>query len=230
MRGFGRFAACAVVASMCCWAVAQDGAKKDSHADHKHTQGNQPKDGQHGGMDMEQMMAMMEKMAALGEQHKQLEYMVGTWDYTCKTFMGGQEDASTGRAVCKPVMNGRFFQMEHQGKFSMPGPDGKEKAMEFHGISVTGFDNQKQKFVSTWIDNMSTGIMHSEGTFDPSSKTYTYMAEMPDCMNPAGGMVKIRETIKIVDKDHYVFEFFETRAGSPEERTMEITYTRAKGA
>ena len=48
---------------------------------------------------------------------------------------------------------------EYSGKFKMPGADGKMKDMNFKGISLDGYDNVKQKFVSTWIDNMGTGIM-----------------------------------------------------------------------
>ncbi len=38
---------------------------------------------------------------------------------------------------------------------------------------------------------------------------------------------KIREVIKIVDKDHHIFEWYEDRGGQ-EAKTMEIAYTRKK--
>ena len=41
----------------------------------------------------------------------------------------------------------------------MPGADGKMKKTEFKGMSIDAYDNVKQKFVSTWIDNMGTGVM-----------------------------------------------------------------------
>jgi hypothetical protein len=44
-----------------------------------------------------------------------------------------------------------------------------------------------------------------------------------------GMKTKIRETIKIVDKDHRVFEFYEDRGGT-EVKTMEIKYTRKSKA
>ncbi len=106
----------------------------------------------------------------------------------------------------------------------MPGPDGKMKDMEFKGMSVDGYDNAKKKFVSSWIDNMSTMIMNSEGTYDPSAKTFTYHAE---CEMMPGKMTKIREVIKIVDNDHHTFQWFDDSHG-PEAKTMEISYTRQK--
>ena len=35
----------------------------------------------------------------------------------------------------------------------------------------------KKKFVGSWVDNMGTGIMFSEGTYDPATKTFTYTSE-----------------------------------------------------
>lgn len=93
---------------------------------------------------------------------------------------------------------------------------------EFKGMAVEGYDNAKKKFVSSWIDNMGTGIMNSEGTYDPAEKTLTYLAEyetMP------GMKTKMRQVIKITDKDHRRMEFFEDREGK-EVKTMEITYER----
>ena len=63
--------------------------------------------------------------------------------------------------------------MDVTGKMQMPGEDGKMKDMQFKGMGVEGYDNVKKKFVSSWIDNMGTGIQFSEGTYDPATKTFT---------------------------------------------------------
>jgi hypothetical protein len=105
----------------------------------------------------------------------------------------------------------------------MPGPDGKMMTMDFKGRSTEGYDNAKKKFVSSWIDNMGTGIMASEGTYDASTKTFTFHANYE--MAP-GVQSKIRETLKMTDKDHHTMEWFEQRGGQ-EVKTMEIAYTRA---
>jgi uncharacterized protein DUF1579 len=87
---------------------------------------------------------------------------------------------------------------------------------------VEGYDNAKKKFVASWIDNMGTGIMNSEGTYDPATKTLTYYAEY----EPMPGMkTKMRQLVKFTDKDHHTMEFLEDRGGK-EVKTMEIVYTR----
>ena len=162
----------------------------------------------------------------VGENHKILAGMAGNWTYTLKMWMDpkGQPQESKGTATRKAIMDGRYFIAEHKGKFQMPGPDGKMKDMDFTGMAIEGYDNAKKKFVSSWIDNMSTMIMNSEGVYDAATKTFNYDAE---CQMMPGKTTKIREVIKIVDNDHHTFEWYDDTHGS-ENKTMEISYTRKK--
>jgi hypothetical protein len=184
------------------------------------------KDEKSGGQPSEsEMMAMMLELGKPGENHKMLAQGVGTWSYKAKMWMNPDAAPmeSTGTAVTREVFGGRYFISEHTGKMPMPGPDGKMTDVEFKGTATEAYDNVKKKFVSTWIDNMSTGIMMSEGTYDPASKTVTYRGEME--MMP-GVKTKMRQVIKLTDKDHHSFEFFEDRGTGSEVKTMEMEYTR----
>jgi hypothetical protein len=105
----------------------------------------------------------------------------------------------------------------------MPGPDGKPSEWIFEGFGLTGYDNSTQKYVYTWADNMGTCILHAEGTYDPSTKTLTFTGEFE-----MGQKIKFRETIRIIDKNKHVFEWYDNMMGA-ETKRMEITYTR-KGA
>jgi hypothetical protein len=177
------------------------------------------------GADMQKMMEMMMEMGKVGENHKVLAELAGNWTFTTKMWMdpAGKPQESKGTSTRKAIMDGRYFIAEHTGKFKMPGADGKMKDMNFKGMAIEGYDNAKKKFVSSWIDNMSTMIMNSEGTYDAATKTFTYNAE---CEMIPGKMTKIREVIKVVDKDHHTFEWYDNSHG-PEAKTMEIAYTRA---
>ncbi|MBI5864939.1 MAG: DUF1579 domain-containing protein [Planctomycetes bacterium] len=182
--------------------------------------------GQSGEMDMAKMMEIMEKMAAPGPNHKLLEGQVGEWTYVNKCWMDPAAPAqeSKGTMTAKSILGGRYVVAEHKGTMPCPGPDGKMVDKEFHGISTTGFDNVKQKFTNSWVDNFSTSIMLSEGAYDAGSKTFTYTSEYE--MMP-GMKSKIREVIKLVSDDKHLFQWYETR-GNEEVMTMEITYTRKK--
>jgi len=171
-------------------------------------------------------MAKMMELGKPGENHKLLANMAGDWTYTVKMWMDPKATPmeSKGTATRKAIMDGRFFVAEHSGKFQMPGPDGKLADMSFTGMALEGYDNVKKKFVSSWIDNMGTMILNSEGTYDPAAKAFTYNSAFE--MMP-GMPVKIREVVKVVDADHHNFEWYENR-GAGEMKTMEISYTRKK--
>jgi len=175
----------------------------------------------------EEMMKQMMEMSKLNENHKLLADMNGNWNYAIKMWMNPDPNAkpqeSKGTATRKSVMGGRYFVMDVTGKMQMPGEDGKMKDMQFKGMAVEGYDNVKKKFVSSWIDSMGTGIQSSEGTYDPTTKTFTFNMEME--MMP-GMKTPVREVIKVTDKDHMLLEWYENRGGN-EVKTMEIAYTRA---
>jgi hypothetical protein len=173
----------------------------------------------------EEMKKMME-LSMLNDNHKLLAATAGTWSYVVKMWMDpkGTPTESKGTAIRKAVMDGRYVTGEYSGAFKMPGADGKMKDMNFKGMSMDGYDNVKQKFVSGWVDNMGTGIYITEGTYDASSKTITYTGEFE--MMP-GMKSKVREMIKFADKDHMAMEYFEDR-GQGEAKSMEINYTRKK--
>jgi hypothetical protein len=181
---------------------------------------------QPGAEEMKKMMEQMMELGKPGENHKLLAELVGSWTYTLKMQMDpstGKPSESKGTAVRKAIMDGHYFVADVTGKFQMPGKDGKMMDMNFKGMAVEGYDNVKKKFVSSWIDNMSTLIMNSEGTYDAATKTFTYMA---DCEMMPGMKMKIREVVKVVDKDHHNFEWYEDK-GQGESKTMEISYTRS---
>ena len=172
------------------------------------------------------MMQMMMANMKLNENHKLLGELAGNWSYTARMWMDPSAPPVEGKgtATRKAEMGGRYYVADASGSVPMPGPDGKMQQMQFKGRATEAYDNVKQKFVSSWIDNMGTGIMLSEGTYDPATKTFTYLSEY----EPAPGMkTKIRETIKITDKNHHLMEWFEQRGGA-EVKTMEIAYTRKK--
>lgn len=180
------------------------------------TSTNQPSDSQ--------MMAQMMELAQPGENHKQFQNLVGEWTYRVKWWMDPQSPPteSTGTTTSRLVMGGRYLISEHNGKMSLPGADGKMTEIEFQGMAIEGYDNVKKKFVSSWIDNMGTGIENSEGNYDPAAKTLTYEGSF----QPAPGVVtKVRQVLKYTDGDHHTMEMFEDRGGTLV-KTMEINYTR----
>lgn len=165
------------------------------------------------------MMEAYEKMGRVGEQHQMLAGLVGKWSYENTMWMdpSAPPQVSTGTMESRSLWDGRYIESFFTGDFN---------GQPFKGESVLGYDNLKGKYVSTWIDSMSTGIFIAWGEHDAASKTTTYRGEMDDPMQP-GKTIPVREVFRWVDADHYTFEWFETHEGK-ENRTMVIKYARVK--
>jgi hypothetical protein len=151
-----------------------------------------------------------------GKFHQMFAKADGDWTVETTMWMepGAPPAKSTGSAVNKMILGGRYQESKHTGNMM---------GMPFEGISILGYDNAKKEFVNTWIDNMGTGIMTMTGKWDESSRTINFTGSSVD---PATGKeMKIREVFKLVDDDHQTMEMFMTADGK-EFKSMEVKFTR----
>ena len=163
------------------------------------------------------MMEAWQKFATPAEGHQKLAGMVGTWDAEVTSWMNpaGPPLKSMGTSENHWVLGNRWIEQRFHGKF-MDQP--------FEGIGYTGYDNYKKKYVGTWMDNMSTAVMMSEGAFDAAGKSMTSMSTMDDFMT--GRQQKIRTVVNVVDNDRHVFEMYGPGPDGKDAKQMEIVYKR----
>jgi hypothetical protein len=165
-----------------------------------------------------EMMAKWQEFATPAAGHKALEPYAGRWSMKVRMFQPGQPmNESDATSEAKWVMEQRYLTDETSGNFM---------GMPFKGMGLSGYDNLKKKYVSTWVDNMGTGIMLSEGTYDAAKKTFTYRSEMPDLM--AGKYNQSRMTDTWTDNDHHTMRMYGPGLDGKEMMHMEIAYTRAR--
>ena len=155
-----------------------------------------------------------------GDMHKMMAKWDGKWnsEITMWAAPGAPATKSMGIAVNKMIMGGLYQESVHTSKMM---------GMPFSGKSTLGYDNLRKVFVSTWIDNMGSGIMYLEGVMDETGKTILFTGKTLD--PSLGIMVNIRETMRIADENTQVMEMFTTAHGGTEMKTMEIKFTRVKG-
>jgi hypothetical protein len=164
------------------------------------------------------MMNLYKKLGTPGVPHRLLASMAGSWSTKIRNWCepGKPPRESSGSSEQKMILDGRFLQQEFTGEM-MGSP--------FTGIGVTGYDNHTQKYVSTWIDSMSTAILYFEGTAGSDGKTITQEACYDD---PVRGPMKWRSVTRIVDDHTHFFEMYSTDTSGREEKMMEITYRRRR--
>lgn len=151
-----------------------------------------------------------------GPEHKELAKLAGTFDAKVKMMdpKGGDSIESKGTMKRAMILGGRYLKEDFTGEAF-----GKK----FQGMALIAFDTNKKKFVTNWIDSMSTGFMSAEGTWDEASKTLTCHGE-----GDVGGMkFKTKDILKVVSPDEQHMEMYKSFEGK-EMKVMEIVFTRAK--
>ncbi len=171
---------------------------------------------QEGKMDMQATMEIYSKLGTPGAQHRELAKMAGSWTTKSKGWMEPDKPPMESAGFCeqKMILNGRYLQQEYTGEMM---------GNTFDGINLIGYDNHTKKYVSTWIDSMSTGIYYFEGTASADGKTITQECAYND---PVRGPSVWRSVTRIVDDNTLRYEMYITSKGGKEEKMMEMTVAR----
>ena len=146
-----------------------------------------------------------------GPEHDMLKKLEGDWDAAAK--FGDME--SKGTATYKMGLGGFWLLLDYKGDFG---------GMKFEGKGATGYDPNKKKYVSTWVDSMSPSLMTMEGAFDKEGKTYT---ETGEGIGMDGKPQKMKSTIELKDNDTMLFIMYTVAEGKDQEM-FRINYTRKK--
>ncbi len=151
-----------------------------------------------------------------GDFHKMLAKADGEWKYDLTVWMapGAPPSKSSGTSVNKMILGGRYQESRESGSF---------QGMPFEGINILGYDNARKVFVSSWFDNMGTGIIYLEGKWDPATKSINLTGKETDPMTGTERIVK--EKVKWLDDNTQVMEMFMVQDGK-DFKTMEIKSTR----
>lgn len=169
----------------------------------------------------QKMMEMMMKLGTPGEHHKNLAQLEGKWNAVMKMRWSAESpwDESKGVIDYRMVLGGRWLHMMYKGESG---------GQPFEGAGSIGYDNGMKKYVSSWMDSMSTSCMMTYGDCDASHKVITFHGEMPD-PSQDNKMTKYRTVLTMVDKDKHTYQMYcPNKDGKGEYLCMEITYTRAK--
>ncbi|MFI5185815.1 MAG: DUF1579 domain-containing protein [Chitinophagales bacterium] len=170
-------------------------------------------------MDSAAMMKAWQNFMTPGDMQKMLAKSDGVWNEEVSTWMDPGQPPQKSMSTCtnKMVLNGLYQESVHKG--TMMG-------MPFEGHGTVGYDNAKKVFVSSWIDNMGSGIMYTEGTWDNATKSLVMKGKTTDPMT--GKDVGVREVMKFIDDNNQTMEMYGAGPDGKEMKMMEIKFTRKK--
>jgi hypothetical protein len=174
--------------------------------------------GQEMSQEEQEMMKKWQAYATPGQGHKFLQKFVGQWEVTTKMWQkpGAKPEITQGSAAGKMILGGRYVKLAYKGTVM---------GMPFEGFGLHAYDNHIKKYLSTWIDNVGTGIMFSTGSVDKSGKILTEHATIDDFMT--GKKEKVKSVTTFVNADKFVMEMYMV---SPQGdfKNLEITHVKKK--
>jgi hypothetical protein len=167
------------------------------------------------GMDAK-TMAAMEAYGKPGAEHAKLKALEGTWDAKI-TFWADPKappQEMTGKSEMKMVMD-RYLSQQFSGDMG---------GMPFAGQGLVGYNNVLKKYQSTWIDNMSTGVIFGEGAPDKDGNlSFTLTSTDP----LKGKNVKMKDVWKFEGDKKMVTEMWgPPPKGGKDYKMMVIEYTK----
>lgn len=155
--------------------------------------------------------------ATPSKAHEMLAKDNGTWD-AALTFWSPdnpQEMKSTATVTYKMIMGGKYQEGTYSGDmFGMP----------FEGKGTVAYDNATEEFISTWIDNMGTGMMVTRGKYDEKSKTTILYGEMVDPVTKKAK--KVKEVLTYIDDNNQKMEMFDVLEDGKEFKSMQVVSKR----
>ena len=163
----------------------------------------------------DEMKKWMEYMTP-GKEHQEMADLSGNWTFETLMWMDptAEPSKSQGTATIDMLLDGRYQRMNAESMVM---------GMPYKGMGITGFDNAKKTWQSMWIDNMGTGIMFSEGTYDKDAGGIVFKGKSA---NPITGKdEEYKEIMKFKDNNNFKMEMYMVVNGK-EYKSMEMIYTR----
>ncbi len=77
---------------------------------------------------------------------------------------GAPPSESEWMAHGKMILGDRYLQIQYQGMMM---------GMPYEVLTTTAFDNHLESFITSWIDNMGTGVYQGRGNLDSAGKVLT---------------------------------------------------------
>ncbi len=153
-----------------------------------------------------------------GAEHVILAYENGHWDEEFFFYEAPGAAPKKAHAVCfsEMILGGRYQRSRHKGSIM---------GMPFEGECISGYDNGRKVFFSTWIDNMGTDMMYSEGQYNAEKRRIEYNSSYTDAKT--GVVMHCKQFMTFTDTDHMVLERYITHQGE-EFMSMAVQFVRKK--
>ena len=166
------------------------------------------------------MLAQMEaeaKYTKPGEEHKQLERFLGTWD-TSMTITG-MPMSLPGKTTFRKLLDGYFIIGEGSTPIPMMG-DSKT-------VTILGYDKFKLSYVSAMMSTMDTALRTAEGDLTRDGKSLLIYGTLDEYLTGEHDKM-VKYAWRFPSDDKLVLEVHDLPIGEENTKVVEVVFTRAQ--
>lgn len=169
--------------------------------------------------DQETAMEAYLELSQPGKMHEVLHKVIGDWTYTARVWAvpGAPVSESKGTMSAEALLGGRFVKEEW---------DGEMMGLPFSGIGINGFDVERGKFSSHWMDNLSTIVTEFEGECVDASCSGIEMTSSVTDPSSGRSEVLMRMRSSWEGDDRFTTVSYMTTPDGGEFKNMEIVAVR----
>lgn len=128
------------------------------------------------------------------KEHAWFKRYVGEWDSEVEMFMAPNQPPMKSSGTERARMLGGFWLISEGGNNAMP----------YSFLLQLGYDPQRQKYIGSWVDSMTSYNWTYEGTVDSTGNILSLNTEGP-FPPPSGPVTKIKEVTEFKSDDLRVF-------------------------
>lgn len=157
----------------------------------------------------------------LGPPHERLAELVGKYETTSRMWMAGPDAKPTeskGTAEISWLHEGRWLQCKWQGEMM---------GMKLGGTWWLGYDNFKQRYVATFVDNFQTCMSSAMGLFDAKGDDLFLWGTIDEPMTPEQDK-QVKYVYRGFGADTLRFEVHDMMIGESNTRVVEVEYARKR--
>jgi hypothetical protein len=157
-------------------------------------------------------------MAKPGPEHQLFKMDEGVWDATVEITQGPGvgpmtwKGAETNTVGCGGLCLISDFTADMSA------------GMTFKGHGLLTWDPARKKYIGSWVDSMSGGLMMTEAVWDPTARKFEATMEGPDA---SGNVVKSR-SVSEYKGDMRMMTAYAPGPDGKEMQVLRISYTRRK--
>jgi len=150
-----------------------------------------------------------------GPEHRIFKKFEGEWRQLFNaTTPNGEITYGKGATLNTVFYGGRYLKMESELTI---------EKVKVQSMFIIGFDRILGKYVLYGIDEMTTQPIFATGTYNKSTKSFTFLGESPE--QNSNKKIPFRIVISFPEDRKYIYEFFITR-NNKESRYIENTHIR----